>query len=197
LPTRVLLAVGQFGDRGWPYALASVPLVAAATIVLGRSPAVRRAADRWILHLPVVSRVANLVIFSRFSSSMATLLNSGVTLDRALDLSEKTVGNSIVADAVKRTRDRVQSGATLAEALSNTGGFPHVLIRMVRVGEASGDLAGMLRNCNEFFEREIPQVIRKALAASGPALIALLGGMVVWVALSIILPLMQLGSAVK
>lgn len=197
IPTRVLLSVGHFGARSWPYALAALPVIALGVAVLRRLPAVRAARDRVVLRIPIIGRVGRLVLFSRFSSSLATLISSGVPLGRALQLTEQAIGNSVVAQAVLRTRERIEGGATLAEALTNTGGFPQLLVRMVRVGESSGDLAAMLQNSNEYFEREIPRVIRKAMAACSPALIVLMGALVTWIALSIFLPLLQLGSAIR
>jgi len=164
---------------------------------LGRVPAARAWVDRLSLRLPIAGRVASMVVYSRLASALATLLSSGVQLDRALQLAEHAVGNRVVAAKVRRVRDRVQGGETLTEALENTGGFPALLIRMVRVGESCGDLAGMLHNCNDHYEREIPRQIRKALAAGGPLLVLVLGAMVVWVALSIFMPLLQIGTALK
>lgn len=197
LPTRVLLAVGQFGSRFWPYLVAAVPVLFLGATRLRHVPPVRDALDRLVLRLPIIGRVMTLVTYARFASSLATLLSSGVQLDRALELSQYAVGNSYVRRAVARVRGRVQGGETLAEALTGTGGFPLLLIRMVRVGESSGDLVGMLRNSNEYFEREIPRVIRKALSAAGPVMVVSLGLMVVWVALAVFMPLMQIGAAVK
>jgi len=197
LPTRILLGVGQFGSRAWPYFLGGLlPLV----LVAGRlrhCPRVKHFLDGVLLRVPVAGHVASMVTFSRFSGSLATLLSSGVQLDRALQLAQHAVGNSVVARALQRTRDRVQGGETLTEAFSNTGGFPHLLIRMARLGESSGDLVGMLQNCNEYYERELPRAISRVLAAAAPMLVVLMGFMVVWVALSIFLPLLQIGSAIR
>jgi len=197
LPTRILLGVGQFGSRAWPYFLGCfLPLVLAAGR-LRHHPRVKRFLDRVLLRVPVAGHVVSMVAFSRLSGSLATLLSSGVQLDRALQLAQHAVGNSVIAKAVQRTRGRIQGGETLAEALGNTGGFPHLLIRLVRVGESSGDLVGMLQNCNEYYERELPRAIGRALSAAAPMLVVLMGFMVVWAALSIFLPLLQMGSAIR
>ncbi|MBD3235203.1 MAG: hypothetical protein GF330_00675 [Candidatus Eisenbacteria bacterium] len=197
LPTRILLAVGHFGARYWPFLVGLVPVGVLFATHLRHLPAVRDAIDRALLRLPVIGRVVHLVTYARFASSLATLLSSGVQLDRGLELAQFAVGNRVVSGAIGRVRDRVQGGETLADALVSTGGFPPLLVRMVRVGETSGDLVGMLQNTNDYFEREVPRVIRKALSAVGPIMVVTLGLMVVWVALAVFMPLMQIGEAVK
>ncbi len=196
LPTRIVLAIGRFGTEAWPILLAIPFVLALAIDQLRRHPRGRRALDGAKLRAPLLGRLLSMVAFSRLASTLSTLLSSGVQLNRALMLTQGAVGNRVIAEALGRVGERIESGETLAEALARSGRFPRILIRMARVGEHSGDVAGMLKRCSEHYERLIPVMIRKLLSAFGPIMVVFLALTVGMAALSIFLPLIQIGDAI-
>ncbi|MFH1679762.1 MAG: type II secretion system F family protein [Candidatus Eisenbacteria bacterium] len=195
--TRVVLALGRFGRSGWPFVLGSA---AAGTIVLRElwaHPKTRFGIDALILRIPLIGRLIRMSAYARFSEMIATLLVSGVPLDRALGLAQNGVGNRVIGRAVAYSRDAIQGGESFSGALSGTGQFPQLVIRMVKVGETSGDVPGMLSNLVQHYEREMPYLFRKAMSALGPATIVVLVVMVGFAALAVFQPLLQIASALR
>jgi len=197
LTTRAVLALGRFGKSGWPYVLG---LTVAGAIVLRQlwvRPKTRYAIDSLILRLPAIGKMVRMSAYARFSEMISTLLVSGVSLDRALGLAKDGVGNRVIGRAVARSRDAIQGGESFSAALAGTGQFPHLVIRMAKVGETSGDVPGMLANLVQHYEREMPYMFRKAMSALGPATIVLLVVMVGFAALAVFQPLLQIASALN
>jgi type II secretory pathway component PulF len=195
LPTRIILALGHFAQRTWPIILATPIVLGILLNQIYRRPRGRLVLDAAKLNAPVIGSLVSMIVFSRMSGTLATLLGAGVQLDRALSLTRGAVGNRVVANAINETADSIQAGDTLTEALERTGTFPRILLRMTRVGENSGDVSGMLARCNEHYDRLIPIRIRRLLSAFGPAMVVFLAMTVGVAALSIFLPLLQIGAA--
>ncbi|MBN1827238.1 MAG: type II secretion system F family protein [Candidatus Eisenbacteria bacterium] len=196
LPTRILLAVGGVGSRLLPAVLAAVFLGAIGWPRLRRYPPFRMLTDRIALNLPILGRIVKMAAFSRMAGTLATLLASGISLERALDLSQSSTGNRVIGRAIGAVLDWIRAGETFSGALARSGRFPQVVVRMAMVGESSGDLPGMLSNLSQHYDREMPNLFRKTIAAMTPLLIVGLVVMVGFAALAVFMPLMEVTSAI-
>ena len=99
------------------------------------------------------------------------------------------MGNAVIAQAVRETKEKVIQGGFLWRSLQETGVFPPLVVRMVFVGETTGTIDNTLERITEFYDREIPATVKRVFAVLEPLLICMLAGMVLMVALSIFVPL--------
>jgi type II secretion system protein F len=194
MPTRALLAISNFLGRSW-WAL----LLAAALIVIAwhqglRTQPGRRLADVLLSRLPVFGSIFTKVVLSRFARTLGTLLSGGVAMLEALDLAGAASGSSLVGSAVERVREDVRQGESVARSLENAGGFPPVLLHMTAVGEETGRLPEMLIKLSDSMDFESDQALRRLTTLIEPVVILAVGGIVGFIVLSILLPVLSIST---
>lgn len=194
LPTRIVLGVGGFVTWAWPYLCGGGLIGAVVVTKLWRSRRGRLWLDRMILKIPVIGPLVLTVSLARLATTFAALLTAGVQLGESLALARNAANNRVIEDGVRQSAEWVEVGDSLGGAFARARVFPRFFVRMIHVGEASGDVAGMLLSSASFYEREVPRRMRKLFAAIGPATVAILTVMATIVALSVFLPLMQIGT---
>lgn len=196
LPTRIMLGIGHFGQHAWPYMLALAAICVLSFAQLRRRPGGRAALDRFYLKIPIVGRVVEMAALARLAHTLSVLIESGIVLDRALGLARRAVDNIVFANAIAEARERIQGGDSFGGAMERTGCFPRLVIRLIRTGEASGNMTGMLGRLAQHYEREMPYLARAIVGAIGPITVFTLAGTVLLAALSIFLPLLKITSAI-
>lgn len=155
---------------------------------------VRRRWHRLFLRLPLFGRLSRDVNAARFSRTMSGLLSSGAPLMSALNTSENTLRNLVMADAMQIVAEQVRTGKSLGGALKAQTVFPPLMSHMVASGEASGELAEMFRLSAEYLEGEFDGTTNIVLNLLQPAIIVLLGGVVLFIVAAIFLPILQLNT---
>ncbi len=148
--------------------------------------------DRLMMRLP--GRVVQSLYFARFTRTLSFLLEGGLPVLRALELSAKSIGNAMLEKMVIDAAGRVAEGARLAASLE---GFPPVLLQLVSTGERSGQLAGVLKNAADSYEQEFTRRVQKSLAFLEPAMILAMGLIVGLIVLAVLLPIFQLNQLIK
>ena len=197
LATRALLTVTSAVGWGWPVlAVAGVLAVWAGRRWL-TTDAGRAAFDGMLLDAPVVGRIVRRAAVARVARTLATLLAGGVPLEAALEIAAAGSGNRRVAAAIRAARDAVRDGEPLADALRKTGVFPPLVARLVAVGERGGTVAAMLERAALTYDREVEAAIATAIAFVEPALVVVMGGVVLAIVTAVLLPLLELGSLVR
>lgn len=153
---------------------------------------------RWLhgamLNLPVISSVVVSIDTSRFLRTLFILVNSGVTLVESIQVAENTVANLKLQAFVQNAASQVQSGISLHKALAEQNVFPVVALYMIANGEKTGELAKMLDKAAGSGEKELERSFKVFLTLFEPAVIILLGGVVLMIVLAIILPIVQLND---
>jgi general secretion pathway protein F len=196
-PTRALLAVsGALRVAGLPM-LAVLIAGGFGLRALLRKSGPRAAWDRALLRLPVLGRLLRGIDTARFASTLAMLADAGVPMLRALAGAEATLSNTVLRASVRSALDQVREGVGLGRALGQTRAFPPVLIRLIEVGEATGDLPRMLGHAARDQTREVE---RRATAAAGllePALVLLMGVVVLAIVLAVLLPIIEINQLVR
>jgi general secretion pathway protein F len=147
------------------------------------------------LRLPVVGRVVRFVAIARFSRTLATLLAGGLNIVRALEIARVVANNSVIARAVDSARESITKGASIAGPLRQSGEFPPMVTHMVAVGEASGELEGMLGKVADTYDALVANSLARMTSLLGPILLLGVAGVVVLVMLSTLLPLLNLTAA--
>jgi type IV pilus assembly protein PilC len=198
LQTRILIAVSAFFvDYWWAIVLAPVLLAASVTASAKTSPLVRYQLDRLKLMLPYIGNILRKIILSRFASTFALMYASGITILDAIRSSEETAGNLVIQEGLRLAGQKIAEGKNVTTAFQDVGLFPPLVVRMLRVGEATGGLDRALNNVSYFYNREVRESIAKVQVMIEPALTIVLGAILGWVMLSVLGPIYDVISKIK
>jgi type IV pilus assembly protein PilC len=149
----------------------------------------RAAIDRIKLRLPVVGRIIRKAAIARFSRTLGTMLDNGVPVLQALNISRETASNTVVTQAIQRTHERVKDGDTITAPLQNSGVFPSTVVSMIDVGEQTGALPTMLLKVADNYDDDVDNSISAALSLLEPALIIFLAVIVGSIVIALFLPI--------
>ncbi len=153
--------------------------------------------DRFLLKVPIFGRLNLLVAVARFSRTLATLLASGVALLSAMDIVKNVLGNAQLEAVVKTAISSIREGESIAEPLKRSGYFPPMVTHMIAVGERSGQLEQMLQNVSRAYEADVEVKVTALTSLLEPIIIVVMGGMVAFIAMAIIMPLVQMNQLVQ
>ncbi len=199
LQTQILLGISSFLVNHWWVVLA-VPTVTGITIGLVlsfASEALRTQIDGLKLRIPLIGITLKKIALARFSSTLGMLYASSVPVLAALDLSAGAAGNRVLTKAVMECKARIAEGLTIAESFEQAELFPKLVIRMLRIGEQTGELDKSLANVSYFYDREIAESIESLKAIVEPVLTVFMGAILGWLILSMLGPLYDTISKLK
>ena len=174
--------------------------IAALVVLVVRfldTPAGAVARDRFVLRLPVVGGILSRFAISQFTRSLATLLGGGTPLVPSLENAAEAVGNRHVSRSVKDVVPRVREGGELWRALESTEIFTDLTIEMIKVGEASGALEDMLGSVSDFYDDEIEVLLSRVISFVEPAILVIMGAVILTILLSVYLPIFTIMSQIK
>lgn len=153
--------------------------------------------DRILLRVPVVGGILRRFAITQFTRSLGTLLSGGTPLVPSLENSADAIGNRFISRRVSEVIPRVREGGELWQALEATGIFTNLTIEMIKVGETSGALEEMLASVSEFYDEEIDTLLARVISFVEPAILVLMGGVIVVILLSVYLPIFSIMSQIK
>jgi len=192
LPTRIIIGISNFMTSYW-WAVAGGLILA---VMLARSyfktPNGKRAKDRFVLKIPVIGDLIMKIVISRFASTLALLIRSGVNIVNALPVLEDVVGNEIYSDILAEARSRVREGVSLSQPLEDSERFPPIVIQMIRVGEETGNMEEMLNRLSDYYDIEVENAIEGGISLIEPAMIIIMAVVVGGIMISILLPLFDI-----
>jgi len=197
LPTRILVALSAIVQEYGLWLLLAVALGIVGLAFALRQPAARARLDRLSLKLPIWGRLVRALDTARFARTLALLTGAAVPLLEALSIAGQVVQNQPLQAALAQAALRVREGQGLARALADSAQFPPVAVRLIASGERSGRLDAMLGEAAKQQERELDTALGIAMAALGPGVILLVGGLVLFVVLAILLPIFQINSLIR
>ncbi|NGZ97743.1 MAG: type II secretion system protein GspF [Nitrospira sp. WS110] len=157
----------------------------------------RMVADRLTLKLPLIGEVARMVSISRLTSTLATMLASGVQLLDALDVSKRVMNNRVLEETVEVARQNIREGETIADPLKRSGEFPALVTHMIAVGEKSGEMEEMLRRVSQIYDSEVERVIARLTSLMEPIMILVMGAIVLFIVVAILLPIFEMGQMIR
>ena len=197
LLTRALIASSDFLRGTWPYLVTVVIGGLAAARVALRRDAARRRWHALLLRLPWLGALIRGVNTSRFASTLAILVGGGVPLLTALASGARVMTNMVLRDAVEQAIERVREGASLARALGETRAFPPLLVHLVASGESSGKLEQMLERAARLETLALERRLTVFLTLLEPAMILVMGGIVLLIVLAVLLPIIEINQLVR
>jgi general secretion pathway protein F len=162
-----------------------------------RTPAGRLKWDTFMLNVPIFGRLNLLVAVARFSRTLATLLSSGVQLLKAMEIGRNVLENSRLEGVVGEAIGSIREGESIAEPLKRSHVFPPMVTHMIAVGERTGQLENMLENVARAYESDVETRVAALTSLLEPLMIVVLGGVVGFIAISILMPLMQMNALVE
>jgi general secretion pathway protein F len=192
--TRFLIAVSGFIGRNWLLLFIGIVIAIVLFIQWKKSDSGKPIWHRFVLGLPAVGPLVRTINTSRFSRTLGTMLASGVPMLRALDAAKQTMGNVVLQNVIDEAKKAVTEGESLAVTLKRSGQFPPTMIHMVAVGEKAGQLEQMLERVATAYESEIDTKLSRFIALLEPMMLLGMGVVVAFIVISILQPIMDLGS---
>jgi type IV pilus assembly protein PilC len=152
----------------------------------------RSLVDTALLKMPLFGKLLEKVSLSRITRTMSTLLSGGVPMMESLKITSSTAGNVIIEGRMLEARSRVAAGISLMDSLKEKANFPYMLVQMVGVGEATGNLDSMLTKLADFYDDEVEASVGTLLSILEPVLLMVVGGMIGTIVISMYLPVFSL-----
>ena len=150
--------------------------------------------DKFLLKLPIIGELVMMVNVSRFASTLATLLNSGVPIMAALRIVKNLISNVHMQNAVEEARVNVSEGASLSAPLARSGLFPTMVTHMMTLGEKSGELEEMLSIISENYEDQVDSKLNGLTSVLEPIMLVGMGLAVAFIIFSVVVPMMELNT---
>lgn len=192
--TRLVVGLSDWIVNYGAYALIGGALASLAAWRALKEPQVKLAVDKFLLGVPVLGRLFAAVDGARFARTLATLFSGGAPLIESLVGAQRTVSNSHIRDRLDQTVNMVGEGASLAASLKRASVLPPMLVHMVAAGERAGALSELLDKAAAQLEEEFDTASTIALRLLEPAIIVGMGGAVLVIVLSILLPILRLNT---
>lgn len=141
------------------------------------------------LKLPILKKLNEMIIVSRFTRTLSILMASGLSLIKALEIVSEVVGNKIVENAMIKIKDSVMRGDSLYSSMKESNMFPAMLYSMIKVGEETGSLDDILNKTADFYDEELETTIQTSVALLEPILIVIMGLIIAFIVISVMLPM--------
>jgi len=196
LSTRITIAVGEtLQSYGWLL----VVLAAGGLWFVRQQLADPKSAYKWhawLLRTPFLGVIVVKMEVARFAHTLSTLLHNGIPLVKALGIVKDTMGNRVLANGIEKVTGHLKEGQSLADPLSDVPHFPSFATHMIRVGEESGELEGILAKVAETFDRDTQVTIKRTMTLLEPMLILVLGVVIAAVIISILVAILSINELV-
>jgi type II secretory pathway component PulF len=186
LPTRILIKISYIFSHFWWAMILTVIIVAAFIRRFQASEEGKRKIDQWKMTAPVFGLAVRLNLFGQFARTLATLLENGVPVLTALQITEQIVPNRIVKEAIAKARSDVTDGKTLAQPLARSKIFPQLMVDLVKIGEETGNVPGSLQNIADTYESELATALKVMTSMIEPVMIVVMSLVVAFLLVSIL-----------
>lgn len=188
--TRFIIGLGNFFSNYLIFALLSVFAIGFGGYMLFKAKFMQKYIDFVVIRIPVIGNIAKEVNTARTARTLSSLLLSGVSITRAIEITEDVVQNSYYKKILEEAKDKVEKGSPFSSAFTeNTKLYPIMMSEMIQVGEETGKLSDMLLEIANFYEGEIEEKTKNLSTIIEPILMIFIGGGVGFFALSMITPL--------
>ncbi|MBC2715534.1 MAG: type II secretion system inner membrane protein GspF [Desulfobacteraceae bacterium] len=196
-PTRFLIATSEIFKSGWWVILLGIFFIIIGISRLKKSEKGMYWYDKTKLSLPGIGALTTKLAVARFARTLGTLLENGVSLLQALGIVKNIVGNRLIADSIETAANDVEKGNGLGKSLETSKIFPHISIQMIQVGEQSGELETLLNKVADIYENEVETTVVGLSTLLEPVIILFMGVVVLFIVLSILLPIFEMNQLVR
>ncbi|PJC47488.1 MAG: hypothetical protein CO034_02310, partial [Parcubacteria group bacterium CG_4_9_14_0_2_um_filter_35_11] len=187
LPTKIIMVVSNFFAEN--FIVIFIALIGGVFFLLRfiKTPKGKIIKDRIEIKLPIIGKILRQIYISRLTENLGTLIKGGIPIVQALDTVASVIGNSLYEEVLKKARDNVRRGETIANAFKGAEVISPTLTQMISSGEKSGKLAKVLTELTEFYNNEVTRSVDNLMTLIEPILIAIMGVMVAFMAAAVLL----------
>ncbi|MFZ1685327.1 MAG: type II secretion system F family protein [Candidatus Zixiibacteriota bacterium] len=191
-PTQAVLDISNFLKSNYIYMLVGIIGLAVALFWWKKTPQGALQLDKLLLRTPVLGTLVRKSSVARFTRTLSTLLASGVSILEALEITAKTSGNLVVANAINKSVLAIAEGETITAPLKETGVFPPMVIQMIGVGEKTGGLDDMLGKIADFYDEEVNDAVTALTSIIEPVIIVFMGAVIGGILIAMYLPMFDI-----
>ncbi|MDD5434214.1 MAG: type II secretion system F family protein [Nitrospira sp.] len=195
-PTRIVIGISDFMQRNLLLIVGIAGAIAFACNRYYKTKNGRRTIDGLVLRLPIFGMLMRKIAVAKFTSTLGTLISSGVPILDGLDIVARTAGNKIIEEGLVTTRQSISEGKTLAEPLEQTKVFPPMVVQMIAVGETTGALDTMLSKISDFYDDEVDSTVAILTSLLEPMLMIFLGVAIGAIVVAMYLPIFKLAGSI-
>lgn len=192
--TTSIIDASQFLVNYWYLIIGSVVILFLMFKNWKNTPTGRNQWDAIALKLPIVGPTVRMVAVSRFTRTLATLLNGGVPMLAALDIVRNVVNNHVLAIAIDEARSNISEGESIAGPLKKSGQFPPIVIHMVNIGEKTGELENMLSQVSDAYDFQVKNKLEGLTSLMGPIVIVLMGFAIGMIVVAVMVPMFEMAN---
>src|SRR3954463_2333745 len=197
-PTQIVMQMSYALRHWWFIIFPAIGAMIFAFRRVKRTERGRQAWDRFKLRIPMrIGDVVHKIALARFSRTLSTLISSGVDIIKALEITGATSGNWVVEESLADIRTRVHEGVPISQPLQEDPVFPPMVGQMVKIGEETGELDGMLGKVADFYEDEVDSSIQSLTSIIEPILMIGVGIMVGTIVIAMYLPMFKMLTLIK
>lgn len=153
--------------------------------------------DHLKISLPLIGSLYKKMYLSRISDNLNTMLSSGISIVRAIEITADVVGNQVYKKILREALESVKSGSTLSDAMGRHEEVPPIMVQMIKVGEETGSLGSILKTLAEFYRREVDDAVDTLIGLIEPAMIVVLGLGVGILLTSVLVPIYNIASSIS
>ncbi|WP_022846897.1 MULTISPECIES: type II secretion system F family protein [unclassified Desulfurobacterium] len=195
--TQIVINISNFlrDYIGWMIGLLVIFIIAFKQLL--KIDKVRYYFDMFMLKIPIFGKLILKSSIANFARTLSSMVSSGINILKALDIAAETSNNKIIQEEIKKVKDQVERGISLAVALSRSKIFPPMLINMVAIGEDAGNLDEMLGKVADFYEEEVDTMVDGLTSLIEPLMMVFIGGVIGFIIIAMYLPIFNIGNLIK
>ena len=196
LYTRVVLGLSGFLNKFGIFVFGAIAVVGVVVFKWSRTPVGIEAFDEIKIRIPAVGDLYRKLYMSRIADNLSTMLQSGISIVRALEITSEVVGNVHYANTLITSKEKVKNGVALSQALGESSHIPGMVVQMIRVGEETGELGKILKTLASFYRREVLTAVDTLVDLIEPVMIVLLGLGVGLLLASVLMPIYSITTSI-
>lgn len=197
MPTQILMNVSNFIREYWYIVIATAAAVIYSLRRYIKTEKGGYVFDKFRLNFPLLGKLARKIAITRFASTFAQLISSGVPILQAMSIVGLATGNKVIGKAILDARASVEQGKTVSDTLKSNKEFPPMLIHMLSAGEQTGKMEEMLSKLSEFYQEEVDTMLEGLTSMLEPLLMVVIGVMIGSIVLAMFLPIFKMSEVVK
>lgn len=192
--TQIVLTVGTFVTEWW-WALSIISVVVLFMLIdYFQTREGKVVFDELLLRIPIFGELFKKMYIARFAESARVLIKGGLTIPQAIEISAHTIGNSVYQNLLHEASNSIRKGSRLSKSLEDMPEFPPLVSQLISVGEQTGRLENLLEKINNFYTREVEDMVGNLVSLIQPILMVVIGLLVAFLFASILLPLYNLSN---
>lgn len=195
--TRIVMGISDFFVNFGVYVFFLLAGIVAALWWYARTPSGRDYFDNLKVGIPVVGSLYRRLYLARIADNLSTMLESGIAIVQALEITAATVENVHYNRALLKAREDIKNGASISGAFSSHPEIPQIMVQMIKVGEETGELGNILQTLSRFYNREVEQAVDTMVGLIEPIMILLLAGGVGVLVASVLIPIYSVTMTIQ